>query len=254
MRRFLLTILILICFVPSIGAKQVLPEKITKNTITITAQKTGELGKNYFYCSNGNKCSTEQIVREYYKNNGYQVMRAEYSFWKGMFVLSFLDELYPHTLNTLNSPFFDMEFSNVSKDEFNNKIKVIRKSNLRNFINEQLIKHEQGSYIRWLDEWEIEDYKNPTEYFKSPIVQEFLAKIDNKTFCKILQHTINDYDRNPVGTPDYIVWNNKEMIFVEVKRKNETLKPEQIEWGEFLIKNKIPYRVIRVKNKEKIYE
>lgn len=247
MKKFIFTTLILIAFVPSIGAKQVLPEKITKNTITITALKTGELGKNYYYCSNGEKCSAEQVVREYYKNNGYQVMRAEYSFWKGMFVLSFLDELYPHTLNTTNSPFFDMEFSNVSKDEFNNKIRVIRKSDLQKFINGQLIKHEQGSYIRWLDEWEIEGYKNPIEYFKSPIVQEFLANINNKTFCKIFQHTINDYDRNPVGTPDYIVWNNKQMIFVEVKRKNETLKPEQIEWGEFLIKNRIPYKVVRVK-------
>mgnify|MGYP002625634667 CR=1 FL=1 len=228
-------------------AKQILPEKITKNTITINAQKTGELGKNYFYCSNGNKCSTEQVVREYYKNYDYQVMRAEYSFWKGIFVLSFLDELYPQTLNTKSeSKLFDIENKNVSKDELNNKIKVIRKSNPRNFINGQLIKHEQGSYIRWLDEWEIEGYKNPAEYFKSPIVQEFLVKIDNKTFCKILQHTINDYDRNPVGTPDYIVWNNKQMIFVEVKRKNETLKPEQIEWGEYLIKNKIPYKVARV--------
>ena len=27
---------------------------------------------------------------------------------------------------------------------------------------------------------------------------------------------------------------------------NLHLKPEQIEWGEFLIKNKIPYKVLRV--------
>ena len=105
---------------PSIGAKQVLPEKITKNTITITAQKTGELGKNYFYCSNGEKCSTEQVVRESYKNNGYQVMRAEYSFWKGIFVLAFLDELYPQTLNSkLENKFFDIENKNVTYEELN---------------------------------------------------------------------------------------------------------------------------------------
>lgn len=72
--------LFLTCFVSYAVAKQVLSEKITKNTITITAPKTGELGKNYFYCTNGEKCSTEQVVREYYKNKGYQVMRAEYSF------------------------------------------------------------------------------------------------------------------------------------------------------------------------------
>lgn len=84
------------------------------------------------------------------------------------------------------------------------------------------------------------------EYYKSPIVQEFLAKINNKTFCQILKHTLDNYNRNPVGTPDYIVWNNKEMIFIEVKRKNETLKSEQIEWGEFLVKNHILYKVLRV--------
>ena len=239
--------LFLTCFVSYAVAKQVLPEKITKNTITITAPKTGELGKNYFYCTNGEKCSTEQVVREYYKNKGYQVMRAEYSFWKGIFVLAFLDELYPQTLNTKSeSKLFDIENKNVTSEELNQKLNLIKKSNIQNFTNTQIAKHKQGSYIRWLDEWEIEEYKNPIEYFKSPIVQEFLAKIDSKTFCKILQHTINDYDRNPVGTPDYIVWNNKKMIFVEVKRKNETLKPEQIEWGEFLIKNKIPYKVLRV--------
>lgn len=247
MKKFLLTILALICFAPYVVAKQILSEKIIKNTVTITASRTGELGKNYFYCTNGDKCTTEQVVREYYKNNCYQVMRAEYSFWKGIFVLVFLDELYPQTLNIKSeNKFFDVENKNVTSEELNQKLNLIKKSNIQQFINNQITKHERGSYIRWLDEWEIEGYKSPTEYFKSPVVQEFLAKIENKTFCKILQHTIKDYDRNPVGTPDYIVWNNKETTFVEVKRKNETLKPEQIEWGEFMIKNKIPYKVLRV--------
>lgn len=247
MKKVLLTILILICFAQLTGAKQILSEKIIKNTITITAPKTEELGKNYFYCSGGEKCSTEQVVREYYKNKDYKVMRAEYSFWKGIFVLSFLDELYPQTLNTMTqSKFFDIEKTDISTEELNQKLNLIKKSNIQEFINVQIAKHEKGSYIRWLDEWEIEGYKNPTEYYKSPIVQEFLAKINNKIFCQILKHTLDNYNRNPVGTPDYIVWNNKEMIFIEVKRKNETLKSEQIEWGEFLVKNHILYKVLRV--------
>ncbi len=49
-----------------------------------------------------------------------------------------------------------------------------------------------------------------------------------------------------MGTPDYIVWNNKDMIFVEVKRKSEKLSLEQIKWGEFLVKNRILYKVVRV--------
>lgn len=228
-------------------AKQILPETIQKNTITVEARKTGELGKNYFYCQSGSKCSTEQIVKEYYKNSGYIIMRAEYSFWKGMFVLTFLDEFYPHTLKSKSeNTFFDMPLSNVSEEDINLKCKYMRKTNLQNFINNQIGKHEQGSYIRWLDEWEIEGYKNPVEYFKSPVVQEFLARIDNKTFYKIIGQILKNNGHNPLGTPDYIIWNNNEIIFVEVKRKNEKLSEEQIEWGEFLVKNKIPYKVIRV--------
>lgn len=247
MKKFLLILLISGCLVPNTYAKQILPETISANTINISALRTGELGKNYFFCASGLKCSTEQVVREYYTNSGYKVMRAEYSFWQGMFVLAFLDEFYPQTLNTKEGIWFsDVALTNVSDKDIQAKCKLIRKTNLKNFINTQLTKHEQGSYIRWLDEWEIEGYKNPAEYFKSPLVQEFLTRIDNKTFLKVLKHILESNGHNPLGTPDYIVWNDKEMIFIEVKRKNETLKPEQVEWGEFLIKKDIPYKVLRV--------
>lgn len=145
--------------------------------------------------------------------------------------------------------FFDIEESDVSIEEMNKKLNVAKKADIQQFIDKQIAKHEQGSFIRWLDEWEIGGYKNPTEYFKSPIVQEFLIRTDNKTFYKVIKNILECENRNPVGTPDYIVWNNKEMVFVEVKRKNEKLSPEQIEWGEFLIKNKIPYKVVRVNGK-----
>ena len=89
MKKFLTIFSMFLATILPVSAEQVLPDAIFKNTITISAPKTGELGKNYYFCKNGNKCSTEQVVREYYNNNGYNVMRAEYLFWKGMFVLTF---------------------------------------------------------------------------------------------------------------------------------------------------------------------
>ena len=196
MKKFFFLTLIAACFPILADAKQFLTDIIENNTITITAQKTGELGKNYFYCSNENKCSTEQVVRLSYKNNGYNIMRAEYSFWKGMFVLVFLDEFYPHTLDIkTDNKFFDKPLDNIPDKDIDSKYRLICKINLQEFMNSQIKRHEEGSYIRWLDEWEIEGYKNPIDYFKSPVVQEFLTRIDNKTFCTVLKHILKVKDK-----------------------------------------------------------
>lgn len=249
---FKIFVILVLCFSQSVLASQVLPKDIIKHTETIHVQPTGEVGNTYFYCQNGDKCSTEQVVREYYKNKDYSVMRAEYAFWKGMFILSFLDELYP--VNHYKSygktgVFYDMEFYKTKDKDLIQKCDYIKNANLNEFINSQIKKHEAGAYIRDLDEWELEGYKNPTEYFKSPIVQDFLTRIDNNTFYKVVNRILKDRKNNTVGTPDYIIWNKKEMIFVEVKREKEKLREDQITWGEFLINNKIPYKVVRVVSK-----
>ena len=170
-----------------------------------------------------------------------------------MFILTFLDELYPanhYKSYGKTGVFHDMALYKDKEADLVKKCAHIKNTDLKEFINLQIKKHEAGAYIRDLDEWEIEGYKNPTEYFKSPIVQEFLTRIDNKIFYKVVNRILQDRKNNTVGTPDYIVWNNKELIFVEVKRKNEKLKEEQIEWGEFLIQNKIPYKIVRVEGQK----
>lgn len=250
--RILLVLLMSIFIAQKSIALQILPADVQKHTKVIYAPLTGEVGKTYFYCQNGNKCSTEQVVREYYKNNGYSVMRAEYSFWKGMFILTFLDELYPanhYTSYGKTGVFHDMALYKEQQEDLLKKEAYIKNTDLKIFINSQIKKHESGAYIRDLDEWELEGYNNPTEYFKSQIVQDFLTRIDNKTFYKVVDRILQDRKNNTVGTPDYIVWNKKELIFVEVKREKEKLREDQIAWAEFLINNRIQYLIIRVSGK-----
>lgn len=232
--KILFLLIILIGFSKSVFAAQILPKNIIKNTVNITASRTGEVGKNYFYCKGGKKCSTEQVVREYFENEGYNVMRAEYSFWSGMFELSFLNEYYQDV------------YEDFCKDKRIFYKKFLKDEDVKTFINRRLSEHENDGYVRELDEWEFEDYKNSTEYFKSPIVQEFLDRIDKRTFGLVITRILSDKRENLIGTPDYIIWNDKNIMFVEVKRKNEKLSDSQIKWGEFLIKNRIRYKLVRV--------
>lgn len=249
--KFITILIIFLCEVNFAMATQILPKDIVNHTIIINAPTTGEVGKTYFYCQNGNKCSTEQVVREYYKNKGYSVMRAEYDFWQGMFTLAFYDEIFSvnkYYYNDIPDDMFSKCFYENRKTGIESKNKLIQKTDLRQFINSQITKNEPFN-TRLLYPIEIEGYNNPVEYFKSPIVQEFLARVDNKTFAKVVYKIAKYPGGNFRGTPDYIVWNKKELIFVEVKREREKLREDQISWAEFLIQNKIPYKVIRVQGK-----
>lgn len=248
---FKILLIFVLCFSQSVLASQVLPKDIINHTETIYAQRTGEVGKTYFYCKNGNKCSTEDVVREYYRNKGYSVMRAECTFWQGMFALAFYDEIfsiYKYDYNDIPTDMFSKSFYENRKTGIENKTKLIQKTDLKQFINFQITKNEPFN-TRLLYPIEIEGYNNPVEYFKSPIVQEFLGRVDKKIFAKVV-YRIAKYPAGTFrGTPDYIVWNKKEMIFVEVKREKEKLREDQITWAEFLIQNKISYKVVRVVSK-----
>ena len=87
---------------------------------------------------------------------------------------------------------YDMALYKEQQEDLIKKSACIKNIDLKEFINSQIKKHEAGVYKRDLDEWELEGYKNPTGYFKSPIVQDFLTRIDNKTFYKVANRILHD--------------------------------------------------------------
>lgn len=232
-----------------VNANQILPNDIQRITTTISAPLSGEKGKLYFLCSSGQKCSTEDAVREYYHNKGYKVMRGEVTFWQGMFALAFYDEIFAININPYSDIPYDMfsqNFYENRKESIDKKYEYLKKANLSEFINKQLKEHEKP-YTRLLDDAPIDKSANCIEFFKIPIVQEFLTKIKSEIFAKIVYKLAQNPVENRAGTPDFVIWNDKEMIFVEVKREKETLRDGQITWLEFLIKNNIPCSVTRIK-------
>lgn len=250
MKKLVFSILFLFILASCAECKQVLPENIVSSTIKINAVATGEKGKNFFYCDGTQKCSTEDFVKEYYKKQGYNVMRGEVSVWQGFYALAFFDEIYcKHNFDfdgDLPRHFFENDYLYLSRKKmFDGKFNYLLNADISEFINSQLDKYAVTS-SRLLHDAKIENYIDCTDYFYSDVVQEFLKRIDNKTFAQIVYKIAQNPNQNRAGIPDYVVWNDKELIFIEVKRKNENLREKQIEWAEFLIKNNIPYKVVRV--------
>lgn len=249
LKIFLISIGIIMSLNNCVDAKQILPENIQKITTTISIPLSGEKGKLYFFCSSGQKCSTEDAVRDYYQHKGYKVMRGEVTFWQGMFALAFYDEIFAinkYSYNDIPTDMFSQNFYPNRKESIDKKYEYLKTANLHEFINKQLKAHEKTN-TRILTDSAIDKSANCIEFFKTPIVQEFLTKIKPQTFAKIVFRIAQNPGENRAGTPDFVIWNGKEMIFVEVKREKETLRDGQITWLEFLNKNNIPSSVTRVK-------
>ena len=251
MHKLVCLIFIIFCFVNVVECKQVLPDIVINSTLTIDAAKSGDKGKNYFYCAENHKCSTEDVVKEYFKNKGYNVMRGEVSVWQGLYALAFFDEIfYKHNFlysSDLPEHFFEDEYLYLSRKKmFDKKYEYLKQSDIYDFINSQLNKYGYLP-VRFLHDNEIEGYSDCTAYFYSDTVQKFLKRIDNKIFAKIVYRIAQNPNQNRAGIPDYIVWNYKELVFIEVKRDKETMRTKQIDWAEFLLNNKIPYKLVRVK-------
>lgn len=216
-------------------------------TTIIEMQKSGEKGKNYYLDLEGNKCTTEQAFKSYYENQGFKVMRGEVMFWQAIACLSFFEEIYCTNWDVVfNDIPYDMfkknNFYNDRKEYIENKYEYLKNGDLKFFINSQI--DDFGCFNSRL-------YYNGDidciEYIKSDIVQEFLTKIPNEYFADICYNIVKNGFYNRAGLPDFVIWDEHSLKFVETKRFKEKIRDSQSDWIEFFRRNNIPIEIVRIK-------
>ena len=177
-------------------------------------------------------------------------MRAEVNFWQAMFALCFFDEIFSINTNSLNDIPLDLFhndlFYKARKQIIDEKYNLLKTVKLLDYVNEQIILN--GNFKTRLFRYNFPTYKADfIEYFKTPIVQDFLSFIDNKLFADIIYRIAQNPNDNRAGLPDFIIWNDEKFEFIEVKRMNEQLREAQINWIKFLLDKNIPIYIVRVK-------
>ena len=223
------------------------------NAKTISAKVTGEKGKKYFYCRNNRKCSTEDVVKEYYEKKDYKVIKAGLPFWQAMLGYAYFEEIFSENMNSINDlplDFFKgMSFYERRKSIIDKKYKYLLSANLKTFINQQITEYSDYK-CRILSNDAPDTTYIKSSYFSKPLFQSFLAHVDNKMFAKITYRIAQNPSGNRAGLPDFVVWNEKEMKLVEAKRENEKTSHKQLAWLNFFIDNSISFEVIYISSRK----
>lgn len=219
---------------------------MTDITKIIEIPKSGQKGKLAFLNKKGQPTTTEYACKEYFEHQGYKVMRAEVNFWQALFGIAFFEEIYSKNWDKISDIPFDLytgsHFYNVRKELIDNKYLKIKSCNLCEFINSQINDFSFYNSRLLYNRTEID-----IQYCKTPIVQEFLSTINPCTFADIIYNIAQNVSENRAGLPDYIMWKDNAIMFVEVKRLKEKIRDSQINWMTFLNNNNIPVSIVRVK-------
>ena len=200
------------------------PKKELKH-INIKAEKTKKKGRLFSYNDKINLRS-EEVAKEYYKNLGYDARFTENYVWNEIFyriVYKKLKRAYKKgKIKEFNNYMLDDDFYYQNKDIINTILEEWRQKDL----NQILKKREKN---------------NPRS--KIRIIIEFL---ENDQLLFIMEYMAKDYIHHRSGFPDIMVWNNKELFFVEVKSKGDTLTKKQTRLHKILLGVGIDVRLFTI--------
>lgn len=219
-------------------------------TETIDVPRSGQKGKLAYLDRGGKACSTEAAAQDYLRRQGFKVLRGEVQFWQAMFGLAFWEEIFdgtgaPNDLNDIPPDLFSgSQFYETRRFRIEEKAARIARGDVRMFIRSQL--------QRYGSTWTRIVYDGPRgfayrEFLESADVTDFLATISSAVFARIVQRIAMNPNENRAGLPDYVIWKDGTVTFVEVKGIREKIRDAQVAWLAWMNMEGIPARIIRVR-------
>jgi hypothetical protein len=192
------------------------------------------------YILNDDKFFVEELAQKIYEKEGYFSLWSENDYWLTLFTLLFWDVIFaklkgiwtpelgefPNQYQDMPQDFFSNKFYEKRKNLFDNKIKELSHSDIKQRL--------QSSYR--------ENYQKPCrsiENWDKFTIEELsiaIEKIEINKLLKILERLAKDFNGNRAGLPDLFIYSENEYFFAEVKGEKDKISKKQHLWHSFLSK------------------
>ena len=211
------------------------------------------------YLFEGNSLIAEEVAIKYYQMEGYKVQWTENDFWWKIMSLLFWEVIFAKIkgavivtksgydyeidpddeeydkyfnmsvlqMNGMPSDFFTNEFYTRRKQIIANRIKELKDSDI---ISKLQYSYESnyGKKCRPIENWNKYSLQN---------LSEPLTYIDKNIVIEICHRLLKNFTAYRSGFPDLFVYSEKEVLFVEVKSKDDRISESQINWHNFISEN-----------------
>lgn len=227
---------------------------ISFRNVELEKVETPQKGKAKYFLD-GNQFFAEEAALSYYQKMGYRGLWAENSYWWMLMSLFFwdvifakirgavsvlidgleieldpseenFDSLFQQSIlrNGMPADFFSPDFYSRRRNLIRNRVLELLNSNLEEKLLESY-KLNFGKKCRSIENWE-----------KFSLDELLIAPrgIEKEKFLKILERLISNFNDNRSGLPDLLVYNDKKLLFVEVKSEKDRITEKQKEWHDFL--------------------
>ena len=200
------------------------PKKELKH-INIKVEKTKEKGRLFSYNGKINLHS-EEVAKEYYKNQGYDARFSENEVWKELFYRLVYKKLriayHEGKIKECNDNKFDDDFYYQNKDVINQILEDWRNDDLNKILREK-------------------EKNNPRSK-----IRNIIKYLEKDQILGVMEYMAKDYIHHRSGFPDIIVWNDEELFFAEVKAKGDVLSKKQIRLHKIMLNLGIDVRLFTI--------